>query len=483
MLTRRNNGTLLGRGHELHTASLSRRRFLGVGAAALWLARMGGDVAQAATIGRSIYVSNAGSDSNPGTTDKPFATINGVFSRISDLGAGDQIIVMPGTYKEAVNVTRGGDASANLMLVSQVPYGAKIRSPASSYSAINIQKSYVTVDGFDVQGGCTGHGIEATFVDGNTANNGPHHVTVINNVCHDNAGGGIELAYGDYYLIDNNVCYGNCATNSYQGSGISVYEPRAVAGTDDLRIVITRNTSYSNCALNLTNGADHSDSNGIIIDDFRNTQMPNPAGAYNYKTLVENNVCYFNGGKGIHVYYSDNVLVRNNTCYFNNRDLKNPGTWRGELSNVQGSNNVWVNNIGYADVQVNAYNRAILDASVGGEANSNVIWKRNLSFNGTPGSASITQSPYNATIVSAAPYSNLLGVDPLFVAAGQGITNPDLHLQSTSKAYNAAVTDYGIGTTDRGGNPRSADGVADLGAYEIQSLTKAKRRRFRAARK
>ena len=184
--------------------------------------------------------------------------------------------------------------------------------------------------------------------------------------------------------------------------------------------------------MNLTNGAEHSDGNGIIIDDFRNTQQ-NKA-PYPYKTLVENNVCYFNGGKGIHVFFSDNVTVRNNTCYFNNRDPKNPATWRGELSNVNANNTVWVNNIGYADIKVNAYNRAILDGSCCGQTNSNVIWMRNLSFNGTPGSASVTQSPYNATITSAAPYANLLGVDPLFVSAGQGMTNPDLHLQSASKA-------------------------------------------------
>ena len=232
MLICRNNGTLLGKRPELHAGSLSRRSFLGAGAAALFMARIGGGVAQAA-IGRNIYVSNTGSDSNPGTADKPFATINGVFRRITDLGAGDRIVVMPGTYYEAVNINAGGTAEGNLMLVSQVPYGAKIRSPASSYSAINIQKNFVTVDGFDVSGSGTGHGIEATFLDGDTSKNGPHHITIINNISHDNAGGGIELAYGDYYLIDNNICYGNCATNSYQGSGISVYEPRAVAGADE----------------------------------------------------------------------------------------------------------------------------------------------------------------------------------------------------------------------------------------------------------
>lgn len=447
--------------------ALSRRAFLGAGAAALGLAGTGLGHARAATVRRELYVAKTGNDSNPGTADRPFLTINGVFRRITDLGAGDRIVVMPGTYAEAVQVKAGGDATGDLVLVSQVPYAAKIRSPSNSYSAINIQKSYVTIDSFDVQGAGTGHGIEATYLDGNTAKNGPHHLSIVNNICHDNAGSGIGLAYGDYYLIENNICYRNCATNPYQGSGISIYEPRAVAGSEAWRIFVLRNTSFSNTALVLPNDVAHSDGNGIIIDDFRNTQKPNPAGVYPYRSLVENNVCYFNGGKGIHVFISDNVTVRNNTCYFNNRDPKNPATWRGELSNVCSSNTIWVNNIGYADVKVNSYNRAILHGGTSTKPSNNVVWKRNLTFNGTAGSASITQSPRNVTLTGAAPYLNLLGVNPLFVAAGQGITNPDLHLQPSSKAVNAAVLDHGIGTLDRDGNTRISGAAPDLGAYEL----------------
>lgn len=371
---------------------------------------------------RNFYVSPTGSDSNAGTADKPFATINGAFARVKDLGANDRIIVMPGTYNEAVQVKAGGDATGNLVLVSQTPQGAKIKSPAGAAPAINIQKNYVTIDGFDVSGLGTGHGIEATFIDGNTALNGPHHLTVINNVCHDNGGSGIGLAYGDYYLIENNICYGNCATNTYQGSGISVYEPRAVVGTDDLRIVIRGNTSYGNIFLAPT-PPDHSDANGIIIDDFRGTQQKSSPGPYTYKTLVENNLCYSNGGKGIQVYLSDNVTVKNNTCAFNNRDLKNPGTWRGELSNVQGSGNTWINNIGVADPKINPNNTAVLDACYSGYVNAGVVWTNNLTFNGTVGKASITQSGSNF-----APLSNKVGIDPLFVSA------TDFHLQAASPA-------------------------------------------------
>lgn len=448
-------------------AAVTRRRLLGVGAAALWLAVT--ETVAADTINRTFYVAKTGNDNNPGTQTKPFATINAVFRRITDLGAGDRILVSPGTYNESVSVRAGGNASANLMLVSKVRGGAKIRSPASSYSAIAIEKSYVTIDGFDVQSGGTGHGIEASWLNGGASGSGPHHITVINNVSHDNAGSGISLAYGDYYLVENNTCYRNCATNTFQGSGISIYEPRAVSGSDSWRIFVLRNTCYSNTALKLPYDVPHTDGNGIIMDDFRNTQNPNPAGVYGFRSLVENNVCYLNGGKGVHIFISDNVTVRNNTCYFNNRDLKNPATWRGELSNVSSNNTVFINNVGYADVKVNAYNCGLLHASAAGQTSDNVVWTRNVSFNGTVGSSSITQSPYNATLTSAAPYNNLLGVNPRFIKAGRGVAKPNLRLQRTSPLRNAAITDYGISTIDRDGKARVFGGAPDLGAYEVQS--------------
>jgi len=177
---------------------LTRRVFLGAGAACAW--GMAGPVAAQAP-GREFFVSPSGSDAGPGTADRPFATIGAVFEAVPDLGGGDRIVVMPGTYEEEVVVRAGGDATASLTLVSQVPGAAKIRSPSTSYSAIAIEKSYVTIDGFDVRSGGTGHGIEATFLDGDSTRNGPHHIVIVNNVCHDCPGSGISVSYGDYYRI------------------------------------------------------------------------------------------------------------------------------------------------------------------------------------------------------------------------------------------------------------------------------------------
>ena len=65
----------------------------------------------------------------------------------------------------------------------------------------------------------------------------------------------------------------------------------------------------------------------------RPVKIRKSASNYVFNTLVENNLAYGNGGKGIHIFLSDNVTVRNNAAHWNNRDELNPATWRGELSN------------------------------------------------------------------------------------------------------------------------------------------------------
>jgi parallel beta-helix repeat protein len=48
---------------------------------------------------------------------------------------------------------------------------------------------------------------------------------------------------------------------------------------------------------------------------------------YPHATLVEGNLVFNNGGRGIHVLKSDNVTVRYNTCWHNNR-CRLDGTWK-----------------------------------------------------------------------------------------------------------------------------------------------------------
>lgn len=416
--------------------------------------------------GRAIYVSPDGSDEGPGTLDAPFATITAALKKTPRLGAGDTVIVLPGTYAEQVIVTPGGNSSGYFTLRSLVPHGAKIRSPKNTYSAIAIVNEFVSVEGFDVQAGGDGHGIEATFINGDPKQNGPSHIRVAGNLSHDNAGSGISLSYGDFYIVEDNICHGNCATNSYQGSGISVYAPRAVDGDEmPFRIIIRRNISRDNMAIKLPGEPEpqHSDGNGIIYDDSKNSQQRHPAGAYRYRTLIENNLCYRNGGRGVHVFLSDHAIIRNNTCCYNNRDPKNPASWRGELSNVDSSDCKWVNNIGVADPTINRFNTAIMDGSTPTHRSVDVLWQRNLTFNGMPGNASVNQSP--ARGFQEAYPDNLFGVDPKFLQPEPSAKEPDFRVDVGSPARATGVTQFGTVLHDLSGRARPPEYVA-IGALQ-----------------
>jgi hypothetical protein len=421
-----------------------------------------------ASSGRSFYVSPSGTDTNTGTMESPFGSISRVFTAVDGLGANDNVIVMPGVYLEQVVVSKGGDANGYLTLRSQVPHTAKIRSPKDTYSAVNIISSYVIFEGFDVQAGGNGHGIEATFIDGNPANNGPHHIKIINNVSHQNAGSGIGVAYGDFYTIERNVCYGNCATNPYQGSGISIYSARSVPGSSEpFRNFVRGNVCFDNMEIDLPGDPEppHSDGNGIIIDDLTNSQSGHPAGIYPFRTLVENNVCYRNGGRGVHVFLSNNVTVLNNTSYHNNRDHLNPGTWRGELSNVGSSNTVWANNIGVADPVTNKNNTAINEGSTPHLKSKEVVWFNNLTFDGRPGRVSLSLDQPNPTLTINKPNLNLLGIDPQFAGA-EVKAAADLRLRPGSPAIDAGTSTFGVSAHDFVGQPRIQGNEVDVGAFE-----------------
>lgn len=394
----------------------------------------------------TYYVSTDGSDSDVGSSSAPFRTISRAMQ--APLKAGDEVIVRSGTYTEQVTIDKSGSAAADITIRAEDPGHVLIRPPSGTYSTVVIRGNYVTVDGFDVVGG-GGHAIDGERV---------HHVTVSNNIAHDSGGSGISFYLSEFQTIEGNLVYGNSATNGYHTSGISVASNINISGdttTTGFRTIIRNNISHDNSEVS-TSG-DHTDGNGIIIDWFRNTGTGNAA--YNYKTLVEGNLVYENGGKGIQVFMSDYVTVRNNTSWHNNQDLKNSGTARMELSNQYSDHSTWINNIAVADPSVNPYNTAIGDH---GTQNTGTQWFNNLSFNGTVDDAAL--GVYNGNTGPTAANGNLLGVDPKFVNA----TNHNFHLSASSPALNTGSSTYGLGSLDLDGGQRVV-GVVDLGAYESGS--------------
>lgn len=394
----------------------------------------------------TYYVSKSGSNSGSGSSSSPWLTISKAMQ--SGLHAGDTVIVRSGTYNEQVRISASGNANGYITVKSEVPGGAKIVT--SSTYGVHIQGDYVKLDGFDISG-AKSSGVTAHKVD---------HVKITNNIVHGNGDHGISASLSDYITIDGNTTYGNAKNGFY--SGISVYHPVAVANDGSgsaYRIIVSNNVSYDN----VTKSGPHTDGNGIILDDFRTTKDASLP-AYTNKTLVENNLVYENGGKGIQVAWSDYVTVRNNTAWHNNQDNQNSGTWRGELSNMNSSHNTWVNNIAVADLNTNKSNRAVDNTSYTGYSNSDNVWKNNLTYSGVSGDESVRKNGGNSGLSES--NGNLLGVDPK-------LTNPydNFDPKVTSPVVDAGTKSYGYSATDHDGVARS--GAVDIGAFEVSAAIKA----------
>lgn len=86
-----------------------------------------------------------------------------------------------------------------------------------------------------------------------------------------------------------------------------------------------------------------------------------------------------------------------------------------------------------------------------GDSKQDVIWNNNLTWNGTPGDASVK---LNHTSTTVDPGQNLLGVDPIF---GQ-----DFKLSAGSPALGAGTGEYGVPADDRLGRSRAGRPL-DLG--------------------
>jgi serralysin len=361
----------------------------------------------------------------------------------ANLKPGDEVVVKAGTYHESVRISKSGNANDYITVRAEKPGAVKIVPPSDKDFGVHIQGDYVKLDGFEITGARSA-GITAHLV---------HHVEITNNHSHHNGGHGISASRSEFVTVEGNVTNGNASKGYY--SGISIVHPENITNdhsSKGFRIVVRGNISFDN----VTKSGPHTDGNGIIMDDFRSTKTA--AGkAYLFASLVENNLVYKNGGKGIQVAWSDYVTVRNNTAWSNNVDPQHKGTWHGELSNMNSSHNTWVNNLAFANPNISGHNTAIDNTSFKTYSNKDVVWKNNLTYAGKAGDASVRTTGGNQKLSAAD--GNLLGVDPKFVSAPN-----NFELQKGSPAIDSGTKAFGYFSSGLDSGTRV--GAIDIGAYE-----------------
>jgi PKD repeat protein len=113
--------------------------------------------AHAATAGTTLYVNNASgagcTDSGSGTEAAPYCTVQAAVAAVS---AGETVLIEPGSYNGAVDVTHSGTATAPITIETATPGQQDKGQPSLGDHVVDAPlftfngASYVTVSGFDV---------------------------------------------------------------------------------------------------------------------------------------------------------------------------------------------------------------------------------------------------------------------------------------------------------------------------------------------
>ena len=327
----------------------------------------------------NYYVAVNGDDRNNGTSPAtPWATIKHADS--SSLSGGDCVNVAPGIYRQNVLIQHGGSApTATGYVVYRCSSGPPTIGGSSNCHVLapggghlwgfRNAGNFVVVDGFELDGNnalkpdgiadaCIASDDETYGLGASSYQAGAssHHIWILNNIIHHCNLGGVSFNGKEWVYAIHNTVYHNSWQSGYQGSGISYVVQQcieagapncytsSIAGTPQsdysyvpsgndkaafdpvagvytpFHDVVAWNVVYNN-RINYNNPVPcraHTDGNGIIMDTFLDRVSLKLR--YPYQTLVMNNISFYNGGRGIHVFAASNVTVANNTVFNNNTD-------------------------------------------------------------------------------------------------------------------------------------------------------------------
>lgn len=427
--------------------------------------------AQASEAGTVYLDPYTKSSTQNGSWNYPFKTLSSALYKANGTSSDPYIIKLK--YKTSYTDCTGW-INKNYVVIDGV--GSSVKCTTKTPFQIAQYAHHITIQNFKITAGTASNaGIESQLKS--------HHITIQNNTVYDSGGGGIHMHGSDYHTIHNNVVYGNAKNmDEHCNSGISLYSMTDYDGeTSKYRNRITNNVIYGN--INTKNygtnpNCSHSDGSGIIIDDSRNTQKkwngtwkdqygkyhPIP---YKGRTLIENNLTMGNGGRGIHIWLSENVTIRQNTAYWNLTD-KYAGGWRpGQISVLKsGKVKIYNNALStkYAKTSLNGEHTGLtVQESVGWvEVRNNVIFVRDY-YSYTDKPALEKYIANNGSYSIKYEYNRF--VDPKFAKPTQDAT-ANFHPMNTSIYDAGRQWDWSsTGTYDFAGIKRDAPAPTP-GAFE-----------------
>ena len=424
-------------------------------------------IAQTRTEPTTVYVNPAiGSDDNDGLSNTATGAWKTIAYALTAILPGDSLLLADGLYVEGPLTLEGVVATAEqpTVIKSINEWGAKLQGNFKFGAILEIKDSeHVVVDGIEAFNPDTGDDVQRNV---GVRSFGSDYVTIQNVFAHDCGCAGISAREGDYFTIQDNIVRDNAKISPFNCSGISIFQPIQKDDLAGYHIIIRRNVAFENeCRIPFTpRGFDKpTDGNGIILDDFYQTQSEGVS-PFEAASLVENNLTFNNGGNGIKVYKAERVTVRNNTAWHNNYVLSEGGSFWGEIT-IQSVykqtdivNNVLVQKFGQPGHGFTSFNV---------EDNMTLAYQNNLIV----GSTRIDDPSF-----SAESGNKVVSVDrqsfPQFGEATTEVIFNDIDdfkayfgLRATSPGIDAGL-DEKAATTGRNGTARPQGVASDIGAYE-----------------
>ena len=445
-------------------------------AAPVVLALVVGSLLLSSNSSTNYYVSPTGRDSNSGTLQAPFKTIQKALNTVS---AGDTISIRGGTYNEKLTVNTSG-TSGNPITVENYE-NENVVLDGSGVSGSNIiyiyNKNYITIKGLEICNSSSGDTPTGIFVEGYGEG-----IQILNNKVHDvhttdNAFGIAVYGTNGTTPVNNILIQGNEVYNCTLGQSESLTVNGNVTNFKILNNKVHDNDNIAICCIGFENTAPSNDQarNGLVSENT----VYNITSKYNvtYHGEACSDGIYVDGAKDIVIHKNiayncdigievacehlnkaaSNILVKNNLVYGSGLyglSIGGSSSGNGYADNCTFRNNTFYNNtvgINLSKTKTNYIKNNIIydtDTLLYGTIGSNVL-QNNLWYspNGDPGNLTPFKNP---KFVNASAYNfRLLSDSP-----------------AINNGNNASIDPSEV---DLDGNPRISGATVDLGAYEYTS--------------
>ncbi len=288
----------------------------------------------------TYYVATTGSDSNPGTSAAPFATLQ---KSVNAAGPGDTIIVGDGTYGPTggllsfgVTINKAGTASAPITLEAANKWGAKLDCQLTCHSYINFGASsaYWVVKGFEIVNGVWG-GFFSNSGGGSHVLIQGNHIHNIGNQPNTTDIGVMGIYFGTgggNPTIDGNVIHDIGRTTNITGNhdhGVYTHAPGSLISNN-----IMFNMLNGWCIQTADGFSGTIANNSFYGADVLSSKLGQVVlWAANSNVVIRNNIFYATGGDAIH----NSAATMSGTCSIDHNIVFTPGASVGLIdSSISG---------------------------------------------------------------------------------------------------------------------------------------------------